>query len=85
MPPVGSGRGGGPDVELVTGRVVAPLRLDSGVQEVFAVAVLPGPRRPELINDDATRLENSFVVPEAAPADVPAAPRAPADPAAHAA
>jgi hypothetical protein len=53
--------------------------------EVFAVAVLPGRRWPELINDDDTRQENSFVVPDAALADVPAALRAPADAAAHAA
>jgi hypothetical protein len=55
------------------------------VQEVFAVAVLPGRRWPELINDDDTRLENSFVVPDAALADVPAALRAPVDATAHAA
>ena len=50
------------------------------MQEVFAVTVLPGRRYPELINDDAKLLENSFVVPDAAPADVPATLRAPADP-----
>jgi uncharacterized protein (TIGR03032 family) len=72
-------------VELATGRVVALLRFETAVQEVFAVAVLPGRRWPELINDDDTRLENSFVVPDAALADVPAALRAPADPAPRAA
>jgi hypothetical protein len=46
------------------------------------VAVLPGRRYPELINDDDARLENSFVVPDAALADVPAALCAPAIPAA---
>ena len=34
--------------------------------------VLPGRRYPELINDDAKVLENSFVVPDSALADVPA-------------
>jgi uncharacterized protein (TIGR03032 family) len=63
-------------VELATGRVVALLRFEAGVQEVFAVAVLPGRRWPELINDDERRLENSFVVPDEALADVPAALRA---------
>ena len=33
----------------------------------------PGQRFPELIHDDDKLLENSFVVPDAAPADVPAA------------
>jgi hypothetical protein len=50
------------------------------VQEVFAVTVLPGKRYPDLINDDEKLLENSFVVPDAALADVPAALRAPAEP-----
>ena len=66
-------------VELASGRVVALLRFETAVREVFAVAVLPGRRWPELINDDDTRLENSFVVPDVALADVPAALRAPAD------
>jgi hypothetical protein len=36
---------------------------------------------PDLINDDQTILENSFVVPDAALADVPGALRGPAEPA----
>jgi uncharacterized protein (TIGR03032 family) len=67
-------------VDLRTGRVVAFLRFETGVQEVFAVTVLPGRRYPDLINDDETLLENSFVVPDAALADVPQALRGPADP-----
>jgi hypothetical protein len=47
------------------------------VQEVFAVTVLPGRRYLELINDDEKLLENSFVVPDAALADVSAALRVP--------
>ena len=38
-------------VELATGRVVALLRFDTAVQEVFAVALLSR-RFPDLINDD---------------------------------
>ena len=53
--------------------MVALLRFETAVQEVFAVTVLPGRRYPELINDDEKLLENSFVVPDAALADVPAA------------
>jgi uncharacterized protein (TIGR03032 family) len=59
-------------IDLTTGRVAALLRFDTAVQEIFAVTVLPGRRWPELINDDDSRLENSFVVPDAALADVPA-------------
>jgi uncharacterized protein (TIGR03032 family) len=50
-------------IDLTTGQVIALLRFESGVQEVFAVAVLPGRRYPNLINDDEALLENSFVVP----------------------
>jgi uncharacterized protein (TIGR03032 family) len=66
-------------VDLPSGQVVALLRFDTTVQEIFAVTVLPGRRWPELINDNDMLLENSFVVPDAALADVPPALRAPAD------
>lgn len=59
-------------VDLTTGNVIALLRFDTAVEEVFAVTVLPGRRFPELINDNETLLENSFTVPDAALADVPA-------------
>jgi uncharacterized protein (TIGR03032 family) len=49
-------------VDLRSGQTIALLRFESGVQEVFAVSVLPR-RSPELINDDDTLLESSFVVP----------------------
>ena len=67
-------------IDLTTGQVVALLRFDTAVQEVFAVALLPGRRYPDLINDDEPLLENSFTVPDAALADVPAALRGAADP-----
>ncbi len=67
-------------IDLRTGQVVALLRFETAVQEVFAVTVLPGRRYPELINDDEKLLENSFVVPDAALADVPAALRGHAAP-----
>ena len=60
--------------------MVAPLRFETAAQEVFAVTVLPGRRYPDLINDDEKPLENSFVVPDAALADVPASLRMPAEP-----
>ena len=49
-------------IDLTTGQVVALLRFETTVQEVFAVAVL-GRRYPDLINEDEELLENSFVVP----------------------
>ena len=67
-------------IDLTTGQVVALLRFETAVQEVFAVTLLPGRRYPDLINDDDTLLENSFTVPDAALADVPASLREPAEP-----
>ncbi len=52
------------------GQVVALLRFEGAVQEVFAVQVLPGKRYPELINDDKSLMENSFVLPDEALSDV---------------
>jgi uncharacterized protein (TIGR03032 family) len=63
-------------VDLRSGQVIALLRFETAVQEVFAVTMLPGRRYPDLINDDEKLLENSFVVPDAALADVSAALRA---------
>jgi uncharacterized protein (TIGR03032 family) len=60
-------------VDLRTGAAVALLRFESAVQEVFAVQVLPGRRYPDLVNDDAKLLENSFVLPDEALPDVPGA------------
>jgi uncharacterized protein (TIGR03032 family) len=58
-------------VDLATGRVIALLRFDTAVQEVFAVTVLPGKLYPDLINDDSRILENSFTVPDESLIDVP--------------
>jgi uncharacterized protein (TIGR03032 family) len=49
-------------VDLQRGETIALLKFESGVQEIFSVAVLPR-RFPDLINDDETLLESSFVVP----------------------
>ena len=59
-------------VDLASGQVVALLRFDDGRAGDLRRQVLPGRRLPELINDDEKLLENSFVVPDAALADVPA-------------
>jgi uncharacterized protein (TIGR03032 family) len=63
-------------IDLTTGQVVALLRFESAVQEIFAVTVLPGCRCPEVVNDDEKLLENSFQVPTDCLADVAATVRA---------
>ncbi len=58
-------------VDLRRGETIGLLKFESGVQEVFAVAVLPR-QFPDLINDDDKLLESSFVVPTECLGDVAA-------------
>jgi len=57
-------------VDLRTGQTVAFLRFEVGVQEVFAVQVLPGKRFPDVLTDDHPAVANSFLLPDEALADV---------------
>jgi len=58
-------------VDTATGQTVALLKFEDGVQEIFAVLPTPGRRYPDLIQDDAERINHSFVLPDAALAAVP--------------
>ena len=58
-------------VDIERGQVVAFLKFEEAVQEVFAVCLLQGTRFPDLINDDAELIGGSFVLPDAALQDVP--------------
>ena len=53
-------------VDLRTGQIIAFLRFEAAVQEIFAVAVLPGIRFPDVINDDATLIGLTYALPDAA-------------------
>jgi hypothetical protein len=70
-------------VDVRTGQTVAFLRFESGVQEVFAVQVLPGISYPEVLTEEADEelklLADAFILPESAMADVQPV-RAPAKP-----
>jgi hypothetical protein len=44
---------------------------EEAVQEIFAVQVLPGIRFPEIIDWDEQLIATSYVLPDAALADVP--------------
>ncbi len=57
-------------VNIQTGETVAFLRFEEGVQEIFAVQVLPA-RFPEMLEWTDERLQTSYVIPDAALADVP--------------
>lgn len=57
-------------VNIKTGETVAFLRFEEGVQEIFAVQALPA-RYPEMVEWGDDLVMTSYVVPEAALADVP--------------
>jgi uncharacterized protein (TIGR03032 family) len=57
-------------IDTRSGGVVAFLRFDSGVQELFAVQVLPGMRWPDVLPDDHPAVAESFLLPDAALAEV---------------
>lgn len=59
-------------VDIERGHVLAFLKFEDAVQEIFAVALLPGMRFPDLINDNAEIVGSSFVLPDEALRDVPA-------------
>ena len=63
-------------VDLRRGEPIGLLKFTSGVQEVFAVSLLPR-RFPDLVNDDEKLLESSFVVPTESLGEVAATVRAP--------
>src|SRR5262249_9944073 len=65
-------------IDIVSGQTAAFLRFEDAVQEIFAIQVVPGARYPELIQDDAALLSDSFVLPDAARGEVPEPLRSPA-------
>jgi uncharacterized protein (TIGR03032 family) len=58
-------------VDVRTGGIVAFLRFEGIVQEIFAVTVLPGIRFPDVINEPGETLDSSFVLPDEALREVP--------------
>lgn len=65
-------------VNIQTGQIVAYVKFDDALQEIFAVQVLPGVRHPDLINDRPRLIADSFVVPDEALDIVPETLRHPA-------
>ena len=64
-------------LNIQTGQTVAFVRFEEAVQEIFAVQVLPGRRFPDLINDNAQLISDSFVLPDSALDEVAASYRGP--------
>ena len=65
-------------VDIHSGETVAFLRFEDALQEIFAVQVVPGRSYPDLINDNQTLLDDSFVLTDEALSAVPAPLRTPA-------
>lgn len=57
-------------VNLNTGELVAFLRFEAGVQEIFAVSVLPNIRFPEIIDWNEELMAATYILPDEALADV---------------
>ncbi|MDV3348691.1 TIGR03032 family protein [Leptothoe sp. LEGE 181152] len=57
-------------VNIETATILAFLRFEDAVQEIFGVSILPGICFPEVIAWDETLLRNSFVLPDEALAEV---------------
>jgi uncharacterized protein (TIGR03032 family) len=62
-------------VHIETGQTLGFLRFEGGVQEIFAVQVLPNTRFPEMLEWEDERLSHSYVLPDAALAETPQAER----------
>ncbi len=63
-------------VDIRTGEVVAFVKFEEAVQEIFAVSVLTTCKFPDLINDDPKITGSSFVLPDDALSAVPESLRA---------
>jgi uncharacterized protein (TIGR03032 family) len=57
-------------LDLSTGRIVAMLRFESGVQDIFAVQVLHGMRFPGILEEDDPLVADAFALPDDALKDV---------------
>jgi uncharacterized protein (TIGR03032 family) len=53
-------------VNIHTGQTIAFVKFEDAVQEIFALQVLPGMQRPDVINDQRRLIADSFVVPDEA-------------------
>jgi uncharacterized protein (TIGR03032 family) len=53
-------------VNIHTGKTIAFVKFEDAVQEIFAVQVLPRVGHPDVINDQARLIADSFVVPDEA-------------------
>ena len=53
-------------VDTRSGQIVAFLQFKAGVQEIFAVQVLPGIRYPDVLTEEHTAVANTILLPDEA-------------------
>ena len=58
-------------IDIRNGTTVAFLKFEDAVQEIFAVSLLLGARYPDIVNEDPDLIRTSYVLPDAALAEVP--------------
>ena len=51
-------------VNIQTGQVVAYVKFEEALQEIFAVQILPGIISPDLVNDDLEMIHSSYELPD---------------------
>ena len=58
-------------LNIETGQTLGFCKFEEGVQEIFAVEVLPGHRFPDLVNHDTELIGRSYVLGDEALGEVP--------------
>lgn len=53
-------------VNIQTGNVIAFVKFEDALQEIFAVQVLPGIKFPDLVNDELETIQSTFELPDEA-------------------
>ena len=53
-------------VDTARGQTVAFLQFQEGVQEIFAIQILPGIRYPDVLTEESTHVANSILLPDEA-------------------
>jgi len=51
-------------VNIQTGQVVAYVKFEEALQEIFAVQILSGINSPDLVNDDLEMIHSSYELPD---------------------
>ena len=62
-------------IDIDTGEIIAFLKFENAVQEIFAVSILPGISFPEVLNGAPDDMGNTYVLPDEALAETVSPPK----------